>query len=205
MNAKNHAGAPGSAIKHSAEFGTLSRREASRRLLSVAAIFHLDALHPIWNHLSPQSSLQNTANSGVTKLKPVFLSADQLADFGGIAEGLVPGSTKALVAPFVDLLLSVDQTQVQQGFIGSLGVLQEEARRRFGATPAVLTPSQRDEILAAVSTAPEGSPQRAAFADLKTWVVGAYYSSEIGMTELGWTPSRFFDSLPACPHSKESA
>lgn len=203
MNA-NDSAESASAIEDSSAPGNLSRREASRRLLSVAAILHLDALHPVWNHLPLQPAVQDAANSGGTKTKPALLTTDQLADFAGIAEGIVPGSTKALVAPFVDLLLSVDQPQVQQGFVRSLAVLQQEAQRRFGATLAALTPSQRDEILRAVSTAPEAGPQRAAFADLKTWVVGAYYSSETGMTELGWTSSRFFDSLPACSLADDS-
>jgi hypothetical protein len=187
--------------KHSSERGVFSRREASLRLLGVAAILHVDALHPVWNHLRPQPTLQDAENSRGTNRKPTLLTMDQLTDFAGLAEGIVPGSTKALVAPFVDLLLSVDGSDVQQGFIRSLAVLQEEAKRRFGATLAGLAPSQRDEMLARASAAPEGSPQRAAFMDLKTWVVGAYYSSEIGMTELGWTPGRFFDSLPDCSYA----
>ena len=204
MNANDQSAATGSAVRHSSGPETISRREASRRLLSVAAVLHLDALHPVWNHLPLQAEVQDAANPGGTKTKPALLTTDQFADFAAIAEGIVPGSTKALVAPFVDLLLSVDQPQVQQDFVRWLAVLQEEAQRRFGATLAALTPSQRDEILRAVSTAPEAGPQRAAFADLKTWVVGAYYSSEPGMTELGWTRSRFFDSLPACSHADGS-
>jgi hypothetical protein len=31
-------------------------------------------------------------------------------------------------------------------------------------------------------------------------VSGAYYSSEIGMQELGWTGQMFFDKLPGCDH-----
>jgi gluconate 2-dehydrogenase subunit 3-like protein len=204
MNASDQPAPTESAIQHSSEPGTLSRREVSRRLLSVAAILHLDALHPVWKHLPLQPAAEDAANPGGTKTKPALLTPDQLADFAGIAEGIVPGSAKALVAPFVDLLLSVDQPPVQQQFIRSLAVLQQEGQRRFAATLAALTPSQRDEILAAVSTAQAASPQLAAFADLKTWVVGAYYSSEPGMTELGWTPSRFFDSLPACSHADHS-
>ena len=30
--------------------------------------------------------------------------------------------------------------------------------------------------------------------------MGAYYSSEIGMRELGWTENRFFASFPGCTH-----
>jgi hypothetical protein len=35
---------------------------------------------------------------------------------------------------------------------------------------------------------------------LKGWVSGAYYSSEMGMRELGWTEDRVFASFPGCEH-----
>jgi len=36
------------------------------------------------------------------------------------------------------------------------------------------------------------------FDNLKGWVSKAYYSSEIGLRELGWSDSYFYDSLPEC-------
>jgi hypothetical protein len=169
----------------------------------MAAIWHLDAAHPVWSHLGKQEIPHAVVDLDDTNRKPQFLKLDQLADFASVSEGIVPGATRARVASFVDLLLSVDSSNVQEGFGRSLAVLREEAKRRFGATLAKLTPRQRDGILASVSHAPEGSPQRTAFADLKTWVVGAYYSSEIGMSELGWTPNRFFNSLPGCSSQEQ--
>jgi hypothetical protein len=38
------------------------------------------------------------------------------------------------------------------------------------------------------------------FDHLKDWVVGAYYSTEEGMRELGWTGNQFFPSFNACTH-----
>ena len=35
---------------------------------------------------------------------------------------------------------------------------------------------------------------------LKGWIAGAYYSSEIGMRELGWTGNVFFETFPGCDH-----
>ena len=203
MNANDESAAPAAVADRPAEREILSRREASRRLLGIAAIWHLDAAHPVWSLLGKQGIPRAPEGLDGTNSKPQFLKMDQLADFAGVAEGIVPGSTRALVASFVDLLLRVDSSNVQESFCRSLAVLQEEAKRRFGATLASLTPSQRDRILASASNAAEGTPRRAAFEDLKTWVVGAYYSSEIGMSELGWTPNRFFISLPGCSNPEE--
>jgi hypothetical protein len=38
------------------------------------------------------------------------------------------------------------------------------------------------------------------FENIKTWVRGAYYSSELGMRELGWTGRVFYEKMPACQH-----
>ena len=189
MNAKHESADPADAALRAAKGETLSRREASRRLLGMAAIWHLDVSHPVWSRLGKQS-ISNVTKS--TLSKPHFLKVEQLADLASLSEAIVPGSTRAQVAGFVDLLLSVDSSEIQESFGRSLATLSEEAKRRFGASVSTLTPAQRDSMLASASNAPEGTRQREAFADLKNWVVGAYYSSEIGMTELGWTPNRFF-------------
>ena len=44
-----------------------------------------------------------------------------------------------------------------------------------------------------------------ALAHLKGWVAGAYYSSEMGMKELGWTGDTFFEGYPGCTHPEGHA
>ena len=46
---------------------------------------------------------------------------------------------------------------------------------------------------------------REQFDQLKGWVSGAYYSTEIGMKELGWNGLVIFDKLPECGPSSPSA
>jgi len=41
------------------------------------------------------------------------------------------------------------------------------------------------------------------FENMKGWVVGTYYTSEVGMRELGWTGDFYFDHVPGCQHSEE--
>jgi len=38
------------------------------------------------------------------------------------------------------------------------------------------------------------------FENLKSWISGAYYSSEVGMRELGWTGDYVFEAFPGCAH-----
>jgi len=80
-----------------------------------------------------------------------------------------------------------------------------------------LTAEQQDALLTTASTAapggggsgmPFGPPGgqggkltiRDHFNNLREWISGGYYSSEIGMRELGWTGQLFFDKLPGCDH-----
>ena len=42
------------------------------------------------------------------------------------------------------------------------------------------------------------------FENLKSWISRAYYNSEIGMKELGWSGNVFHDDLEGCPHPPET-
>jgi hypothetical protein len=193
VTARHESADPAKGAFSAAKAEILSRREASRRLLGMAATWHLDVTHPVWSGLGKQG-IPAVTTRAVSKTQ--FLNVNQLADLASLSEAIVPGSTRAGVAGSVDLLLSVDSSEVQESFGSSLAAMGEEAKRLFGANLATLTPEQMDRILALASNAPEGTRQRGAFVDLKNWVVGVYYSSEIGMTELGWTPNRFFAQQP---------
>ena len=179
----------------------ITRREAARRLMgAVSAGTFLQfaaAGHPIWNHLATDS-LPNEAKLTGTGSAVKFLNPQQYASLVAVAEAIVPGSTKANVAEFVDLLLGADTQESQTTFVESLKQIESESHAKFAKGFSALGEAQKVELLTAVQSS-------AAFKDLKTWVSGAYYSSEIGMRELGWTPNRFFPQFPGCKHSAEHA
>ena len=176
--------------------------------------------HPMQQHLANQKKVA-TANKKATAAayKPEFLDAHQYATLEAIAERIVPGSTKARVAPFIDQLLAVDTTKSQRGFLGAMGAFDMQAIDKFSKPWKALTAAQQDELLtvasttetglkvavAAASARPEETEGKATlydhFANLRGWISGAYYSSEIGMRELGWTGEMFFAELPGCTHA----
>ncbi len=176
--------------------------------------------HPMQQHLANQKKVA-TANKKATAAayKPEFLDAHQYATLEAIAERIVPGSTKARVAPFIDQLLAVDTTKSQLGFLGAMGAFDMQAIDKFSKPWKALTAAQQDELLtvasttetglkvavAAASARPEETEGKATlydhFANLRGWISGAYYSSEIGMRELGWTGEMFFAELPGCTHA----
>ena len=185
----------------------MPRRAALQALFSgAAAAFALpvaiEAQHPIHQHLAnPAAIEQAQQKAAVTAAAPVFLDEHQSKTLAILAEAIVPGSTAARVAPFIDQLLAVDSAANQRAFVGALGAFDMIAINRHGKNWIAITPSQQEALLREASTADaKTSAFRGHFQNLKDWVAGAYYSSETGMRELGWEGNVFHAQLPGCTH-----
>jgi hypothetical protein len=192
----------------------MDRRAAIRALAAgVGAGMALPAVaesHPVHRHLADPAALgEAEAAATAPDRKLAFLDGHQSDTLVSLAERIVPGSTAAGVAPFVDQLLSVDTQDNQRRFLNALGAIEGEAISRFGRPWKSLTGAQQVELLTAVSTADPGGRDaqglphatlRDHFDHLKGWISGAYFSSEAGMRELGWTGNVFHAGFPGCPH-----
>lgn len=172
----------------------LGRRDVLQRFAAAfGAGFVLPAVvegHPMRAHLADHARV--AAADAAAGAAPVFLTAEQLETLTAMAETIVPGATNAAVAPFVDQLLAVDTAENQKRFVAALDALSSSAATRFQKAWPLLSEPQRAELLTAAAPGP--------FEELKGWVVGGYYSSEIGMRELGWTGNVFYADFPGCTH-----
>lgn len=182
------------------------------------ALPSLGESHPMHEHLHDQGRVSAAdAKAKTTAWKPEFLDAHQVETVTILAEQIVPGSTKAKSAQFIDALLSVDTEQRQRRFLQALGAFEGMAIAHAQKPWKSLTEADRTSLLTKASTAEPGAPAgpggaRAAsaaeptvtihdqFDHLKGWISGAYYSSEMGMRELGWTGNVFFDKFTGCQH-----
>jgi Gluconate 2-dehydrogenase subunit 3 len=198
--------------------GEMSRREMVRRLAlgagAGAALPAVAAAHPMARHLAgPASAAEAHRKSVAADWSPAFFDPHQNETFILLAERIVPGSSQARVNRFVDLLVSVDTPEAQKKFLASLGALEAESLRRYSRPFLGLTESEQNEILTVASTAPASAdPEdiskllldqmtlRDHFENLKEWVKEAYYSSEVGMKELGWDGQVVFEGFPGCQH-----
>jgi hypothetical protein len=195
--------------------GRLSRREMVQRLLAGvgagAAWPLVAASHPVHELLRDDAVLDEAEKLGVADWKPLVLNAQENESLTSIAESIVPGSTKAQVNRFIDLLLGVDTLEHKRSFVDSLAALEAESQKRYGKGFPSLDAHQQNMFLAdaAVHPANEDSSGGAKkenrglhehFENLKGWISGAYYSSEAGMRELGWTGDQVFESFPGCEH-----
>ena len=207
-----------------AERGTLTRREMVQRLLASAGAGAAWPLvttsHPVYAHLANGGIFEEAEKLGAADWKPLFLNAQQNETLSALSESVVPGSMKAQVNRFIDLLLSVDKRERQREFIESLAAFESESRKRFGKQFPSLDASQKNMLLTDASAqssdaksseikSPEAnagekhSALEGHFENLKGWISGAYYSSEAGMRELGWTGDYVFESFPGCTHAEE--
>lgn len=181
--------------------------------------------HPIHKHLTDATTLERAdAEVAAGDWKPKLLDPHQNETLTVLAERIVPGSIRAQVNRFIDLLLSVDTPENQEGLMSSLSAIDDESIKRFGQPFKGLSDRQRNDVLTFASTAERGQPEqdtdwawfrvpakpppepphlRDHFENLKQWIVGAYYSSEVGMRELGWTGDVFFATFPGCTHSSD--
>jgi hypothetical protein len=196
--------------------GQLTRREMVRRLLAAAGAGTawplVAASHPIHKLLRNEAVLDEAEKLGAADWKPLVLNAQQDETLSALADRIVPGSTKAQVNRFIDLLLSVDTAEHKQKFAESLAAFEAESQKRFGKRFPSLDANEQNGLLTDASVVQaridsSGEPGREQllglhdhFENLKGWISGAYYSSEMGMRELGWTPDRVFTSFPGCEH-----
>ncbi|HYL85969.1 MAG TPA: gluconate 2-dehydrogenase subunit 3 family protein [Candidatus Angelobacter sp.] len=194
----------------------VTRRQLVQKLLaglSFGAFWPLSSpSHPIYEHFRNQAVLNEADKLGADNWRPVFLNAQQNETLLALAESIVPGSSKAQVNRFIDLLLSVDKPENQHQFVSSLAAFDAESQTRYGKDFPALDGNQKNALLTDASQAPantdspptnsreENSSLYQHFENLKGWVSGAYYSSEVGMRELGWNGDYAFETFPGCDH-----
>lgn len=183
----------------------LSRREIVQKMLegiaAGAALPLIATSHPIYRHLTDGVLFDRAEEMRIAPdWQPLFLNAGQGKTLAALSEALVPGSGTAHADRFIDLLLSVDTTAHQREFVAWLAAVEDDAKKQFARDFAALTPSEQDKLLTDFSKREE---RREPFHNLKEWVVGAYYSSEQGMRELGWNGNYAFESYPGCEHEEQ--
>ena len=207
---------------------SLNRRRVLQSLLGGTgaglSLPDLSASHPAHRHLEHAPIPDGTeSHAEAADWEPSFLSSHHNETLITLAERVIPGSSRVAVNRFIDLALSIETQLNQERFLRAIAAFDAEAIRRFGNPFKNMTETQQDEILTvastgepshvekhpgnhwvAVYTRPSDPPPLVTLRDyfdyLKGWIGAAYYSTETGMRELGWTGTYAFDQFPGCPH-----
>jgi len=148
--------------------------------------------------------------------KPAFLDAHQNETLIAVSDLLIPatatpGAKQALVNRFLDLLMSAEKPETQREFITALAYIDGACMERYKTAFVYLPREQQNEILLLLAyphtqqTWGEGIvgfPGNTHFDNLKQWIVGAYYSSPIGLKEIGWDGSFPHGVFSGCEHGE---
>ena len=203
--------------------GDLGRRHVLQGLLAATGAAVSAGAEPATGHLHSAEAMAPAAPAAAKPAPPRFLSPHQLATLDALAERIVPGSRVAGVSAFVDGQLALEAADRQQKFLSALSHFESLAIDGQGHPFVALDTAAQDAILEVASTTEAGVPaddrnwgwfqvpstkapgppkysSRDHFEEIKTRVSGAYYSSEIGMRELGFTGRTFFEGFPGCTH-----
>jgi len=149
--------------------------------------------------------------------KPVFLSAQQNETLTALGETMIPttdtpGATAALVNRFLDLVLSVLPAETQQEFLESLAWFDTGARAHYKANFVKLSDEEKQGLLNLVAWphSPDGWHETDAnfdghrhFERMKRWLSSAYYSSPVGLKELGWDGWPARGTFQGCEHQPD--
>jgi hypothetical protein len=128
----------------------------------------------------------------------LFLDQHGFDTLALLAEQIVPGSRAVRVPEFLDRFLAVESTETQKRFMQALGAFEREGREAHGKPWKALTADEASALLTKISTTPTGEPSRDSFDALKSAVAETYYSTEVGMKELGWNGSVAFAPPASC-------
>lgn len=146
-----------------------------------------------------------SAGEGDTAMSwaPHFFNAEQNETLIALGERIIPGSTGALCNRLIDSILLIDSEKNRSTFLQSLAAFDSEAQQRHHRSFRELTATQQDEILSAASQ--HGTRLYQPFETTKEWIADAYWTSQTGLRELGWTGRLAWDSFPNCgsaqPHN----
>jgi hypothetical protein len=149
-----------------------------------------------------------------TDWKPVFLDEHQNVTLIVMSELILPatdtpGAKEALANRFIDRLLAAESRDIQRDFLASLAYLDGECLKRYRSAFVHLARDEQLEFLELIAyphslvTWGENRSEFAGhdhFRHLKRWIVQAYYSSEIGMQELGWDGGAMHGDFKGCQH-----
>jgi hypothetical protein len=148
------------------------------------------------HHAAAAAASPAPAAQGTSSL--AFLDQHAFDTLSTLSEQIVPGSRAAQVPEFLDRLLAVESTETQKYAMQVIGAFERVAREAHGKPWKALTAEQATALLTKISTQPGSDPIRRGFDGLKSAVAETYYSTEVGMKELGWNSNVVFSPPAAC-------
>ncbi|HEY2821095.1 MAG TPA: gluconate 2-dehydrogenase subunit 3 family protein [Candidatus Acidoferrum sp.] len=151
--------------------------------------------------------------------KPLFLDEHQNETLIILSDLIIPatdtpGAKEALVNRYIDLVMSVETHENQKSFLGNLAYIDGESMRMYKNAFRYLSREDQDDLLHTMAYPRSASTWTGYaigadvgftnFEELKTHIANAYYTSQIGMKELGRDDNFTHGVYQGCDHSDGS-
>lgn len=150
------------------------------------------------------------AESPAGKYAPKYFSAHQYETLSSLCDSIIPkddhsgGAVEAGAPEFIDLLTSENE-EYQAKLGGGLMWLDNFCTDRYEKQYLDCTPEQRKEVLDLIAYRenakqnPEVSQGVAFFAFLRQLTCDGFYTSKIGIADLGYVGNTALGEFPGCP------
>jgi len=130
--------------------------------------------------------------------KPKGLTDHEYQTMRKLAELIVPGATDSGAAEFIDFLSSRND-KMAQIYTGGLAWMDQEAKHRYGSDWLSAKEANQTALLDLIAyrknDSPEIRPGIRFFAWARNMVLDAYYTSPIGMKEIGFMGNQVLSSF----------
>jgi hypothetical protein len=189
-----------------------TRRDALRRLAAGGAAA---AAAPFWVERLLAAAAQHGAHQAAPRAAaapwtPKVLDPRQNELVTVVSELIIPqtdtpGATAAKVNQYIDAVLAEARPDVRDPFLQGIAWLDLRCENRFGTRFVNAPPARQIELLTALSSAadpsPEDKPGVDFFTAIKGMTITGYYTSEVGLKEeIGDDGQVFFVEFKGCTH-----
>jgi hypothetical protein len=155
----------------------------------------------------------------VANWKPLFLDEHQNETLIVLSDLIIPatdtpGAKDALVNRYIDLVMAAETHKNQKSFLGNLAYIDGESMRIYKNTFRYLSREDQDDLLHTMAYPLSGSswtgeeagegPGYTNFEQLKKHIADAFYTSQIGMKELGRDDNFTHGVYQGCDHAEGS-
>ena len=140
---------------------------------------------------------------------PAFFNKHQFATITELASLIIPtdetpGAREAKVNEYIDLIVGESAFDVQKIFLDGLAWLDKTSKDRHKKNFVGLTNAQQVGLLTEISKiknpAPHETTQAKFFKAIKDMTIDGFYTSKIGIEELGYVGNTVLDEFPGCTH-----
>jgi hypothetical protein len=191
----------------------IDRREVLRIMALAAAASKFPGFSRwVFAHDHAKAASQRAGQS-TPPYQPQFFNPHEYATVERLAELIIPsdsspGAREAGVAEFIDFMTASDP-KIQFRFRYGLAWLDAHARRLHDRLFRKLPEPQQTEILehlAYTEKSREGENEgRQFFRLMREYTIMGFYTTRIGLQELGYPGLEFYSESPECPHAEDRA